>query len=371
MARKGSNIYKRKDGRWEGRFRIPETGKYRSVYGKTYGEARENLIALQKHTVQPTQKCKLTVKELFELWLGHNRHNLKESTFANYQMKLNLHIYPALGGIKFDVLTSKHIDDFINEKLSCGRIGGGKLSSKYVSDMVVLLKSLGKFAEEVYHYNNPVKNIAAPKIRQKELELPAKHVQQTLVNFLTKNLAKANSLCGRLLGILLCLYTGIRLGELCALKWSDIDFVEQSVKINKTVQRVKSFDGKTKTKLIVTPPKSEKSNREIPLPDFLFELLLKYRKSPDCYILSGTGKLAEPRLMQYYFKTILKKANLPSINFHATRHIFATTCLERGFDVKTLSEILGHATVELTLNRYVHSSKERKRECMGKLQLAC
>jgi len=279
-------------------------------------------------------------------------------------MKLELHIYPALGALRFEALTPKHIDDFINGKLKSGRIGGGELSSKYVSDMVVLLKSMGKFAEREHNYNNPLRSISAPKVHRKELTVPPKHERKILVGYLINNSSERNA------GILLCLFTGIRLGELCALKWSDIDFNERVLRISKTAQRVKRFDGKNSTEVIITAPKSEKSNREIPLQGFLLKMLMKHKKSPDSYILSGTDKLVEPRLMQYYFKSVLKKAKLPSMNFHALRHVFATNCVALGFDVKTLSELLGHATVELTLNRYVHSSKERKRECMERFMIA-
>jgi integrase len=222
---------------------------------------------------------------------------------------------------------------------------------------------MGKFAEREYSYNNPVKNIEPPKIRRSELSIPPKHEQKLLRNYLLKNPSLRN------IGILLSLYTGIRLGELCALMWSDIDFYEQIIRINKTAQRIKRFDGKNKTELVITAPKSDKSIREIPIPSFLLKLLMKHRQSINSYILSGTEWIVEPRLMQYHFKAVLKKANLPSMNFHQTRHIFATNCLICGFDIKTLSEILGHSTIELTLNRYVHSSKERKRECMEKLRI--
>jgi integrase len=278
-------------------------------------------------------------------------------------MKLQLHIYPALGAIRLDTITTKCIDDFISKKLSCGRVGGGALSAKYVADMVMLLKSMGKFAEYEHGYNNPFKSIESPTVHRKELSIPPKNEQAILRKFLLKNLSCRN------LGILPCLFTGIRIGELCSLTWADVDLFEQVIRINKTVQRVKSFDGESRTALVITPPKSNKSNREIPIPDFLLSLLIKCRKPPDSYILSGNDKIVEPRLMQYYFKAVLKKANLPSMNFHQTRHIFATNCLICGFDIKTLSEILGHSTIELTLNRYAHSSKERKRECMEKLRL--
>jgi len=364
MAKKGMNIYKRKDSRWEGRYKPPGCEKYRSVYGKTFGEVKEKLIKLQNQTITPSLKCRLTVKELFELWLNSVRHKIKDSSYAGYLMKLEVHIYPALGGLKFEALTSKHIDDFVNEKLTGGRIGGGSLSAKYVSDMVILLKSMGKFAEREYGYRNPILNANTPKVRRQEINTPTKHEQDLLKSYLLNNLSLRN------LGVLLCLFTGIRIGELCALKWSDIDFNEGVLRITKTVQRIKSFDGKSRTELVITSPKSGKSVREIPLPDSILTLLSEYRQAPDCYILSGNVKLIEPRLMQYYFKTVLKKAKPPSINFHMFRHIFATNCIACGFDVKTLSEILGHSSVELTLNRYVHSSKERKRECMERLNFA-
>jgi integrase len=363
MARKGLNIYKRKDKRWEGRLKLPGGTKYRSIYGKSYGEVKEKMLFLQKQAVIPSRKCSLTVKELFELWLCHIRYKIKASSYANYIMKLELHIYPALGGLKFEALTHKYIDNFINEKLSDGRVGGGALSEKYVGDMVVLLKSIGKFAEREYNYINPLRNISVPKAQRRELSFPPKPVQKILINYLMKNPSPRN------LGILLCLFTGIRLGELCALRWSDFDFIEKILRINKTAQRIKRFDGKTATEIMITTPKSEKSNREIPLQDSLLTILARFRQSPDCYILSGTRKIVEPRLMQYYFKALLRKANLPSFNFHALRSVFATNCIAVGFDIKTLSEILGHSTVEVTLNRYVFSSKERKRECMELLQL--
>ncbi|MDR2571663.1 MAG: site-specific integrase, partial [Oscillospiraceae bacterium] len=316
-----------------------------------------------KQSEKTTQKCGLTVKELFEMWLCHIRHKIKDSSYANYLMKLELHIYPAFGDLKFESITHKSIDGFINEKLSVGRIKGGKLSEKYVSDMVMLLKSLGKFAERQYNYENPLRNISAPKTQHKELLVPPMHEQRSLINYLLRNPSARN------LGILLCLYTGIRLGELCAMKWSDVDFDERVLRVNKTAQRIKRFDGDKSTELIISTPKSARSNREIPLQGFLLSILAKYQQSSDSYLLSGTDKAVEPRLMQYYFNTILKKANLPSFNFHTCRHIFATNCIAAGFDIKTLSEILGHSTVELTLNRYVHSSKERKRECMELLKL--
>ncbi len=156
---------------------------------------------------------------------------------------------------------------------------------------------------------------------------------------------------------------------LCALKWSDINFHEQTISISKTCQRIRT-NGDTATKLIITSPKNRSSVRIIPLPVFIIKLLKEFIPSDEnTYLLYGSDKVIEPRTIQYRFHGILRKAELPSINFHSLRHIFATSCIEIGFDVKTLSEILGHRTVEITLNRYVHSSINRKRECMEWLSL--
>ena len=179
-----------------------------------------------------------------------------------------------------------------------------------------------------------------------------------LNNYLTSNPNASN------VGILLSATTGIRIGELCALKWGSIDLEKRTLTIKNTVQRIKSIDGSTATKLIITLPKSNSSVRKIPLPDFIIPILRNLKGNNDYYILSGTRAIIEPRTMQYRFKHILSDLNLPNVSFHSLRHGFATTCIALGFDVKTLSEILGHSSVEITLNRYVHSSMERKAEFM-------
>ena len=163
------------------------------------------------------------------------------------------------------------------------------------------------------------------------------------------------------------LFTGLRIGELCALKWSDIDLSNRTISVSKTIQRIAVQGG---TQLVITEPKSISSVREIPIPDCIFSLLRKFCSNADFYILSGMTKPVEPRTMQYRFQALLKKAKLPSIHFHALRHMFATNCVELGIDVKSLSEILGHSGVEITLNRYVHSSLERKKAFMKKLKFA-
>lgn len=197
-----------------------------------------------------------------------------------------------------------------------------------------------------------------PKGKAKEKSLLGKAEQTMLNNYLTSNPNASN------VGILLSATTGIRIGELCALKWGNIDLEKRTLTIKNTVQRIKSIDGSTATKLIITLPKSNSSVRKIPLPDFIIPILRNLKGNNDYYILSGTRAIIEPRTMQYRFKHILSDLNLPNVSFHSLRHGFATTCIALGFDVKTLSEILGHSSVEIILNRYVHSSMERKAEFM-------
>lgn len=163
--------------------------------------------------------------------------------------------------------------------------------------------------------------------------------------------------------------TGIRIGELCALQWEDVDLEKRILIVRKTIQRIQIQNEKRKTKLVITEPKSESSKRIIPIPDCIVNLLSKFKGKAKEFVVSRREKPVEPRTMQYRFSKILKKANLPSVHFHALRHIFASNCIKLGFDVKSLSELLGHSSVEITLNRYVHSSLEQKREYMKRLNV--
>ncbi len=164
---------------------------------------------------------------------------------------------------------------------------------------------------------------------------------------------------------------GIRLGEICALKWEDINFQTQTLKINKTIQRIKNLDENavTKTKIIIDAPKSQKSIRDIPIPSFMLDLLEKNKADKNSYLLTGTPKYIEPRVYQDMFKKYLKESGINDIKFHALRHTFATRAIEKDFDIKSLSEILGHSSVKFTLERYVHPSDEYKRQNMEKLSV--
>ena len=173
----------------------------------------------------------------------------------------------------------------------------------------------------------------------------------------------------RALGIVLCFYTGIRLGELCALRWSDIDLEAGTMNICRTVSRTRCFEpGGPKTMLLVGSPKSRKSARKIPLPAFLLQLIQEqWRSVPDhCYVVSGKDVPIDPRSYEKIYKNVLSLAGVKERKFHAIRHTFATRALELGVDIKTISEILGHSGVSVTLNIYAHSMLEQKKKAIDK-----
>ena len=353
--------YQRKDGRWECRISLGNVDgkrKYKSYYGTTEQEAEYKMM-LDCQTVQQTNAVtEMTVKSLSDEWMYVTRNRIKESTAANYRMKLDKHILPAFGERNIAVLAAKDIYAFIESKLKSG------LSARYVTDIIVLLKSIYRYACREYAVRSVLDGIVLPKKKRTEVKTLTKTQQKELSSYLNTNRNTTT------LGIALSLYTGVRIGELCALQWQDIDLVNSTLTVRKTIQRIQCYDGKSKTKLVITEPKSTNSHRTIPIPDCIMSMIKQFADKPSAYVLSGTCKPVEPRTMQNRFKRVLNNANLPSINYHSLRHAFATGALELGFDIKTLSEILGHSSVEVTLNRYIHSSMDRKRACMNLLSLS-
>ncbi|MBR1764110.1 MAG: site-specific integrase [Ruminococcus sp.] len=358
---KKGTTYQRKDGRWECRISLGSEGgkrKYKSYYGATEQEAEYKMM-LDCQTIQhQAAVTEMTVKDLSAEWLYVTRNRIKESTAANYRMKLDKHILPAFGKTNAAMLAAKDIYAFIESKLKSG------LSARYVTDIIVLLKSIYRYACREYAVRNVLDGIVLPKKKHTEVKVLTANQQKTLSAYLNTNRSTTT------LGIALSLYTGVRIGELCALQWQDIDLVNNTLTVRKTIQRIQTFGGKRRTQLVITEPKSANSLRTIPIPECIMPMVRQFADKSGAYILSGNCKPIEPRTMQNRFKRILENANLPSVNYHALRHSFSTSALELGFDIKTLSEILGHSSVEVTLNRYIHSSMDRKRSCMNLLSLS-
>lgn len=253
--------------------------------------------------------------------------------------------------------------DFMNAKLHCGRLDhSGGLSSSYVRSMMLLVLDIMEFAA-AEGLCPPVKTtLQTPAANRREVVILDTDALRRLETYL---LAKPD-ITGT--GILISLHTGLRISEVCALRWEDIDFRKAVLHVRSTVARVRGTDGGTATRLIIDTPKTKSSLRDIPLSRQLMAVLLPlYEKRRSEYVISDKSGFVSPRTYEYRFHRVLDRCGLPSINYHALRHTFATRCIELGVDVKTLSEILGHANVSTTLNTYVHSSMERKREQLEKL----
>lgn len=370
MPRRGENIYKRKDGRWEGRYikeyDISNKAHYGYIYGRTYNEVKSKL----KNTCVENTICNEYIHvELYDVildqWLKAVQINVKESTYARYYQLVKTHISPILGKYSVEKLSSSLLEQYTNSLLKSGRLDGtGGLSPKTVSDILTVIKSSLKYARNnEYLVKCKTENITVKKTVQ-EIQVLSVNEQTILKNHLIFDINETK------FGVLLCLYTGIRIGELCALRWEHLDLKRGILSIRETMQRIKNVsnsDG-SKTHITITSPKSACSIRDIPLPLFLIELAKDLESSPKSFVLTGSKtKFIEPRTLQNRFKKIVSKCDIPEINYHILRHTFATRCIEVGFEIKSLSEILGHANVNITLNRYVHSSFELKQENMEKL----
>lgn len=373
MPRKGENIYKRKDGRWEGRYIKSRTieGKaiYGFVYAKSYREVREKLLAQKQKSkktsfllTQKKSEDEMIFSELVFIWIRKNEYRFKESTIVKYENLLKLYILPVMGNQKLSEITDVFLEKFCEQLLFCGGEKKQGLSAKTVSDVLSLLRNILSYSMDFQ--NIYFKNMSFKRIKPvfKEFRVLSQSEQKKLCKYLYENLNERN------MGILLCLFSGMRIGEICALKWIDISLEDNIIYINKTMQRLQRKDKEKKTEIIISSPKSECSIRQIPLSAELLQVLKNMEKDADCYVLTGERKkYLEPRTMQNHFKSVLKKCNIKDANFHSLRHTFATRCIEVGFDIKSLSEILGHANVNITMNRYVHPSMKLKKENMEKL----
>ena len=363
------NIYKRKDGRFEGRIPLGYDNKgrlkYRYLYSKNLTELKEKMLSAYAESGNPTSNtCGKTLRELCCEWLASAKLRVKHSSYCCYEKLINKHVIPYFEDIGYGELGTPIINAFAEYKLKCGKINGkGGLSAKSVHDILVVMRSVAKYAEREYGYRNPMRNISMPKSENKETDVFNKDERGRLQNYLQSNLTESN------LGTLLAMYSGLRIGELCALMWNDIDFENGVVRVSKALQRVSDKSGDRKTVITVTTPKSKTSVRNIPVPAFVLDILKQNKRCDSNFILSGTNKPIEPRTMQNRFKSVLKECGIRSANFHLLRHTYATVCIESGFDAKTVSELLGHSNVNITLNRYVHSSMEMKKKCVDRLNL--
>lgn len=362
MPRKGDKVYKRKDGLWEARYvkEIDVSGrkKYGSVYAKTCSEAKEKRQAAMDSLLlygAPIGPRKITVEMLVQEWLAINRQRIKASSAKRYEGFWRNHIEPTIGHRTAISCTTVVVHDFAVERLTSG------LSAISVNAILVFLHSCFKYGQRQYRL--PMPDFVYFPREKAEMRVLSQREQRRLEAFLIGDIDVYK------FGVLLTLYTGLRVGELCALKWCDVD--SGSLTVRGTMQRLSRDGGGSE--VVVGSPKTKTSARTIPLPPFLINYveLFRAKSYPDAYVLSnGNKSIVEPRVMQYKFKRYLDELGIKGATFHTLRHSFATRCVDKyNFEIKTLSEILGHSSIEMTLNKYVHSSMDLKRSNMERLEL--
>lgn len=355
MSRRGDNIRKRKDGRWEGRYVVARTSnritQYRSVYGKTYSEVKIKLQQCINDNSKNPNGCSDTVNIVASRWLEDIKRYKKHATYVKYDYIYNIHIKPHIGAKRIYDITSDDCLELLSVEQQ-NKSNGESLSISSINSIKNVLTQIIKYGTKNYSFKiNDNKN--SKKAIRQTAKVFFKDELEILLSFLLSDMNSYN------LGIYICLFTGLRLGEICALRRCDIDFIHKTITINQTVQRIKTDKPGTKTELLICTPKTENSHRIIPISDILFAVLNVYMPN-SLYIVNGENAM-EPRTYQYYFKKILNSLSIEYKNFHALRHTFATNCINCGMDPKCLSELLGHSDVKTTLNKYVHPSLEQKR----------
>lgn len=368
---KGENIYRRKDGRWEGRYKKGygknQKIQYGYCYGHSYRETKEKLdVAKANLILNPFIIPESQSQEDFAFycvrWLRINEARLKNSTFAKYQTMLSKHIVPELGHYHITEINSDIITIFTNKLLY-----EKQLAVKTVRDILCFVHQI------ICYIQTDMKNrvasiiISYPKTEHRELRVLSIDEQHYLTQYLLQDTDIYK------FSVLLALFTGLRIGEICALQWKDISIESKSLRVHQTVQRIKNpdYSAKQKTILQMDSPKSLSSFRTIPITDGLASLSKQFMTNdPETFVMTGKKHFIDPRKLQRRLKKYTDELHLQDVHFHTLRHTFATRCIELGCDVKTLSEILGHSSISITMNRYVHPSLEHKRKNITKLEQA-
>ncbi len=356
MSKRGENIRKRKDGRWEGRYLREVDGRksYRSVYARTYSEVKKKLFAEKKKEREKAGRTTdsataMSLHELSIFWLDEVKTLRKYSTYQKYMDIYENYIHAQLGHLPVKEIKPDIVTRILPRQLS-----------------VSTHRSIYCVLNQIIHYGNIYYNIPAVPLqpciairKTKPVEILSLTEQKKLLEQMYLNMDNYK------LGILICMSTGLRLGEICSLRWEDIDFQHGILYVKRTVQRIRKEAGNKKTMLVEGTPKTGSSRREIPLPEHLLKILLPFWDSHP-YVLNGDSP-TDPRTYQYRFQSYLCAAQIPKKNFHILRHTFATNCINSGADVKSVSELLGHSNVNITLNKYVHPAMDVKRNCLDSL----
>lgn len=365
MARK-DNVHLRKDGRYEARYVKGRDAQGKIIYGfcyaGTYEEAKEKADKARKNleeTVGSDAGRAGSFGSYCDSWLAANRACLKASSYAKYRTDIRNHLKPYFGARLPREITSELVDEFTRSLLQ-----DRAFSPKTVRDLLVLFHSVFSYIERMTGQKMRTPEFTYPKDCRKTVRVLDTEEEAALLECL----ACGMDLCK--FGVYLALRTGMRIGEVCALRWQDISLQTSTISVCHTVQRIRCADsGKNRTKLVMGTPKSDSSYRTIPLMPDIESLCVHFDPAlPEAFVLTGTKQCMDPRKLQRRLQGYLEQCGICEAHFHTLRHTFATRCVEVGFDVKTLSEILGHSDTVITLNKYVHPNLDLKRENMSRLK---
>lgn len=299
-----------------------------------------------------------TFLKLADCWLDDKAKFVKASTFATYRILIETHLKPFFGRRIITQISSADLQQFIDTKGA-----GDSLSPKSLRDIVIVFKMIMKYAyQNAYIKSADFLVKIPPQRRSKKIDTLTYREQRQLLVLLKQERGARN------LGIFLSLFAGLRIGEVCALQWRDIDLENDFINVDKTLQRI--YRAKNDTALQIGTPKTASSRRSIPLSGDLLKRLKEQRKEADYFVITGSSRPIEPRTYRNYFADLLRRAGVEPHRFHCLRHTFATRCIEFSSDCKTVSELLGHSTVNVTLDIYVHPNERQKRECIERVQQA-
>ena len=297
-----------------------------------------------------------TIEGIGNAWIENTSHNWKESTKHRYMEKLRLYVYPKYGDRLITDVSTEEVEQYLIRLQTEGVDGRNPVGSSTACLVMTVFKQLSNYARKVGVDFKFSPECISVKREKSHIDVFSEKEEAKLIKYLKKHPSETNT------AILICLFTGIRLGEICALKCDDIDLEECVLHVRRTMQRLPDAEGDNKTAIKIDKPKTACSLRDIPFTKELAKIIRPFHK-PGAFFLTGDReRYVEPRTMEDRFASVLKKCGIRQVNFHVTRHTYATRCIERGMDPKTLSELLGHANVATTLDRYVHLSMKHKAE---------
>lgn len=297
------------------------------------------------------------IREIAVAWKEYKQPYVKRSTMAAYVLILEKHIIPFFGDS--EALNEKDVQAFVLQKLENG------LSTKSVKDILIVLKMVMKYGVKNEWMNYYEWDIKYPTISvNKKTEVLSVDNHRAILNYIQSHFSFNG------LGVYISLSTGLRIGEICALKWGDINVTDGTITVSRTIERIYVIDGEKKhTELVINTPKTQNSCREIPMSKELFDMVKPLKKvvNDDFYVVTNDELPTEPRTYRNYYNRLMTKLGIPKLKYHGLRHSFATRCIEAGCDYKTVSVLLGHSNISTTLNLYVHPNMEQKKRCISKM----